>query len=244
VSSQVSKTHAAIEIIEEAVTIRDLGSRNGIEVNGLAIQRQTQLHPGDKVTLGDVTISIDADSAIFHGGHTPNVRLRDLIKQEQHLRSSGHNPLVDPLQVDPTRLAIAESQREATAMIARPVVTASGTQPVLRVLRITEDFIPRSAFRTETFQAELDSGEFVWIQPQAELAEVELSGFPRIEEFWYEEPEDRYDVSQGKAILLRNYYAMPRLIRVLSARESGRASDGTRILSERSNVEPLAILPA
>ena len=124
VSSQVSKTHAAIEIIEEAVTIRDLGSRNGIEVNGLAIQRQTQLHPGDKVTLGDVTISIDADSAIFHGGHTPNVRLRDLIKQEQHLRSSGHNPLVDPLQVDPTRLAIAGRPTAWASTSTRPIASS------------------------------------------------------------------------------------------------------------------------
>ena len=50
----VSRRHCRIFTHEDTVKIRDLNSRNGTIVNGQNIE-ETDINPGDKVTLGPVT---------------------------------------------------------------------------------------------------------------------------------------------------------------------------------------------
>ncbi len=50
--SLVSRRHAALEVGPEAVVLRDLGSRNGVTVNGEQVQGSRRLAHMDRVTIG------------------------------------------------------------------------------------------------------------------------------------------------------------------------------------------------
>ena len=48
----VSREHATIEVDHSVVTVRDLGSRNGVKVNGVVIRERVSLHTGDRIRIG------------------------------------------------------------------------------------------------------------------------------------------------------------------------------------------------
>lgn len=48
----VSRRHATFMVLPDAVTVEDLGSRNGVSVNGERIGGRTLLRPGDRVQIG------------------------------------------------------------------------------------------------------------------------------------------------------------------------------------------------
>jgi hypothetical protein len=58
-SVRLSRRHAEFSVGSDGVTVRDLGSKNGILVNGAAVD-QAVLKPGDRVLLGDVSVSLIA----------------------------------------------------------------------------------------------------------------------------------------------------------------------------------------
>ena len=54
----VSRQHAVLKCTPAALTLEDLGSRNGTRVNGVRVQR-TRLEPGDEIRLGPVTLRLE-----------------------------------------------------------------------------------------------------------------------------------------------------------------------------------------
>ncbi|HFD40584.1 MAG TPA: FHA domain-containing protein [Anaerolineae bacterium] len=72
-SRQISRHHARLECAAGRCTIEDLGSANGVIVNGQRVSRAT-LQPGDRVRLGDVTLTYrmadtaEADAWLEMGG--------------------------------------------------------------------------------------------------------------------------------------------------------------------------------
>ncbi len=48
----VSRRHGVIKIKRDAVSVQDLGSRNGVLVNGVKIDAERVVVPGDKITIG------------------------------------------------------------------------------------------------------------------------------------------------------------------------------------------------
>ncbi|MBK6696197.1 MAG: FHA domain-containing protein [Myxococcales bacterium] len=48
----VSRQHARIMLEGDAVTFEDLGSRNGVRINGLPVKRPVQLRDGDRIRIG------------------------------------------------------------------------------------------------------------------------------------------------------------------------------------------------
>ncbi|HEY9871654.1 MAG TPA: FHA domain-containing protein, partial [Candidatus Obscuribacterales bacterium] len=48
----VSRRHAAVKMTPEGAFIRDLGSTNGTYVNGVKVEGEVKLKPGDRITLG------------------------------------------------------------------------------------------------------------------------------------------------------------------------------------------------
>ncbi len=48
----VSREHAKIEVDRDGVTVFDLGSRNGVKVNGMVIRERSPLKNGDRVRIG------------------------------------------------------------------------------------------------------------------------------------------------------------------------------------------------
>ena len=59
----VSRRHAVIELTGGAMTVRDLGSRNGTSVNGRPVVGAVGLHPGDVVSFGAVEALVEMPTA-------------------------------------------------------------------------------------------------------------------------------------------------------------------------------------
>ena len=57
--STISHNHALLRVSGENATIEDLRSTNGTKVNGVAIDRQTPLAPGDQIDVGDVHLAVE-----------------------------------------------------------------------------------------------------------------------------------------------------------------------------------------
>ena len=57
-SKNVSRNHARITFREQVLRVEDLGSSNGTKVNGVLIKGITELHVGDLLTFGDMTLQI------------------------------------------------------------------------------------------------------------------------------------------------------------------------------------------
>ncbi|MBV9949887.1 MAG: FHA domain-containing protein [Myxococcales bacterium] len=70
----VSRRHGLLVVTKDEVTVEDLGSRNGVVVNGARITDRTVLHPGDKIVMGsqELTLLLGRDQAGFE---TTNVQL-------------------------------------------------------------------------------------------------------------------------------------------------------------------------
>ena len=83
VSPLLSRHHCVFKRDEYAVRVRDLGSNSGTFVNGRRIHSEAILKPGDDVTVGDVTLHVDASAlAPRHadaGQPTVDQRLRDPV---------------------------------------------------------------------------------------------------------------------------------------------------------------------
>jgi hypothetical protein len=52
-----SRKHAALSITEDQVTLEDLGSRNGVSVNGVRVSGSRVLQPGDTILIGKIEMS-------------------------------------------------------------------------------------------------------------------------------------------------------------------------------------------
>jgi pSer/pThr/pTyr-binding forkhead associated (FHA) protein len=50
-SRKVSRRHCCIAQVQDYLVVRDLGSTNGIRINGVRVQ-EGNLHPGDELTIG------------------------------------------------------------------------------------------------------------------------------------------------------------------------------------------------
>ncbi|MGD9854297.1 MAG: FHA domain-containing protein [Planctomycetaceae bacterium] len=62
-SRKVSRKHCCVAQVDGQLVVRDLGSMNGIRVNGSAVRRQSPLRLGDSFTVGDVEFRLtDAPS--------------------------------------------------------------------------------------------------------------------------------------------------------------------------------------
>lgn len=60
----VSRRHAAIHVAGDRVTLEDLGSRNGVLVNGERRRGTSPLQPGDRIVIGSQELTIAVVSAV------------------------------------------------------------------------------------------------------------------------------------------------------------------------------------
>ena len=59
---EVSRRHCCLAMAYDRVMIRDLGSRNGIRVNGRVVE-ESILRPGDEIAIAQFLYRVEADAA-------------------------------------------------------------------------------------------------------------------------------------------------------------------------------------
>jgi predicted component of type VI protein secretion system len=68
----VSRRHAVLRVRRDGVSVQDLGSRNGVLVNGAKIDGERELAPGDKISIGSqemVLQNADESGQLNTAGH-------------------------------------------------------------------------------------------------------------------------------------------------------------------------------
>jgi len=59
--SKISRRHCCLALAYDRVMIRDLGSRNGVRVNGLLVD-EAQLHGGDEIAIGPILFRVEDET--------------------------------------------------------------------------------------------------------------------------------------------------------------------------------------
>jgi pSer/pThr/pTyr-binding forkhead associated (FHA) protein len=62
-SRKISRKHCCVAQIHDYFVVRDLGSMNGVRVNGARIDRESRLKVGDQLTIGDVEFRLELADA-------------------------------------------------------------------------------------------------------------------------------------------------------------------------------------
>jgi len=77
-SSKVSRKHCCIALVNDRLVVRDLGSMNGVRVNGRHIETETTIQIGDEISIGDMRYRLQEESAPpKSGGRSRNTRAPD-----------------------------------------------------------------------------------------------------------------------------------------------------------------------
>jgi pSer/pThr/pTyr-binding forkhead associated (FHA) protein len=54
----MSGRHARIVALESGVVLEDLGSTNGVYLNGMRVNKRDRLHAGDRIVIGTTELSV------------------------------------------------------------------------------------------------------------------------------------------------------------------------------------------
>jgi predicted component of type VI protein secretion system len=134
----VSRRHAAIQVIRGEVSIEDLGSTNGTFVNGQRIEERRRLGDGDEVQIGstiwrlrapaEATRLVDRPSGATRLSQTTT--LRPSTEPSEAEPSTAEAPAAEPSAPPPSRAepaAPAPSRAEAPA--PEPVAARASASP-------------------------------------------------------------------------------------------------------------------
>jgi predicted component of type VI protein secretion system len=150
-SRMISRKHCAIVQVNNALMIRDLGSTNGIRINGQKIRKEDRFSVGDRVTIADLEYVVTSV-------RTPEPERRRNRDHPQDERAAGTIPLV---------VASPDSRNPYSQEI--PVVIPEEAEPFADDLEEedTSDSIPIVSERQ--FEAD-DSSKHPVPQPQRHAA--------------------------------------------------------------------------
>jgi pSer/pThr/pTyr-binding forkhead associated (FHA) protein len=95
-SRTISRKHCAIVQVNDSLVLRDLGSTNGVRVNGKLVKKEARFTAGDTVTFGDLDYNVKKIKAV-EPERRPN---RD---HPQDARAGGAIPLRSEVIVDEER---------------------------------------------------------------------------------------------------------------------------------------------
>jgi sigma-54 dependent transcriptional regulator, acetoin dehydrogenase operon transcriptional activator AcoR len=156
----VSRRHAEIGWANGAFHVRDLGSRNGVLVNGRRV-RGAELEPNDELRIGDAILKfVDRDAELY-----ARYRIDGSMLANAERKAQKPSLLVGGLQMD---RIVAEIERVAKAPLSVVLHGASGTG--------------KEVVASELHRLSARTGRFCAINCAAipaQLLESELFGFKR-----------------------------------------------------------------
>ncbi len=117
----VSRKHAKISRANNAVAIEDLGSYNGVRVNGTRISQRTVLSVSDRVQIGDYLIELKAE------GQEQPVPYEDARTQPiERLDPAQLARAATPVPAMTPQMSLADTDPSARAATAVPMTSTSG----------------------------------------------------------------------------------------------------------------------
>ena len=90
IDTRMSRNHAVLSFADGKWSVRDLGSKNGVQVNGKPISGQQPLAVGDRIQVGDTVLAFEGDTEFRRKGSTTSgMRVLDddgLVRASQVLK--------------------------------------------------------------------------------------------------------------------------------------------------------------
>ena len=125
-SQKISRRHCCLVQVDDTYFLRDLGSMNGVWLNGDRVNREARMSPGDRVAIGDVEF-------LFHPNARVEQRKSGSAPANRHAAPSGNGS-------DAPAMAPAEVMVEP--MIGDELVEVEILQDVDNGFEILDDVIP------------------------------------------------------------------------------------------------------
>ncbi|MBZ0236092.1 MAG: FHA domain-containing protein, partial [Deltaproteobacteria bacterium] len=132
----VSRKHAKISRANGAVAIEDLGSYNGVRVNGTRISQRTVLSISDRVQIGDYLIELKAEGA---EQPVPYEDARTQPIERLDAATLGRAATPQPVPAVP-QMALADTDPGARAATAVPMTPVAGNA---RLVVLSSNFAGR-----------------------------------------------------------------------------------------------------
>src|SRR5690349_16110931 len=134
----VSRKHAKISRANGAVAIEDLGSYNGVRVNGTRISQRTVLSISDRVQIGDYLIELKAEGA---EQPVPYEDARTQPIERLDAAALGRAATPQPMPAMVPQMALADTDPGArAAATAAPMTATSGNA---RLVVLSSNFAGR-----------------------------------------------------------------------------------------------------
>ncbi|HEV3235924.1 MAG TPA: FHA domain-containing protein [Gemmataceae bacterium] len=113
-SRKVSRRHCVLAQIADYLVIRDLGSTNGVRINGVRV-KEGRLQPGDELTIGSLRYQVSFDAKPRKEQDFPALRRAKPVAQANLIRDEDLESCEDPV-------ALPEPGQAMPPPVGRPVV--------------------------------------------------------------------------------------------------------------------------
>ena len=97
-SRKISRKHCAVALVNNRFVVRDLGSMNGVWVNGTRVDHQSPVGFGDELMIGDVRFLLEADKGALGKSKVTSEKSPDAAKPRAVESPARKKALVTPPQ--------------------------------------------------------------------------------------------------------------------------------------------------
>jgi len=180
----VSRRHARLVRQNGHVVVEDLGSYNGVLINGERIQGQAELRDGDLIQIGDYDLALQQESALL-ATTAPTIRLPSLQPDgDEGLEAvrTAQSPMLGHDMSPTQEFAQAHSEEQPTPVPAVPILDTrrNSSTAVIRTdavdrgrNRKLETLEPEDAPRLLVVSAEFKGQEFACIRTEMRVGRTD-----------------------------------------------------------------------
>lgn len=135
-SRKISRKHCCIAQVNNKFIVRDLGSTNGVFLNGNRITKEAELAVGDQLTIGDVRFQVQNDASVNEKKKPP--KKSEAVKTAEPIDSEAPAPSLAP--APPAPAPVPPPPAPVAPVARRSLVTPAAVNgPALNSPVILED---------------------------------------------------------------------------------------------------------